>query len=167
MCGRWNEGLQWAERAVALNPNSAASHSSMITTSMYFGRPDQLLRHLDAYAELAPNDSWASVRQLQRGGAHYMAGRYADALQACQQSLLIDPNQIFAFKDAAVYLDKLGRREEARTMIRRLRTIDPEGSLELWEARHLVSLLHPEVAAKMFATFKDVWLDTPGEPAQP
>jgi TolB-like protein len=166
MCRRWSEGLQWAERAFALNPNSAASRSSMIVTSMYFRRPDELLKHLDAYAELAPNDSWASVRQLQRGGAHYMAGRYEEALQASQQSMMLDANQIFAFKDAVVYLDKLGRRAEARDMVRRLRGLDPAGTLDLWEARHTASLLQPELATDMYETFKRVWLDTPEEPAQ-
>jgi len=165
MCGRWDEGLRWAERAVALNPNCAASHSSMIASTMYFGRHEELLRHLDAYQELAPNDSWASVRQLQRGGAHYMAGRYDEALRACQQSLLLDPNQIFALKDAVVYLEKLGRRPEARDYVRRLRAVDPDGTLDLWEARHTASLLRPEVAAEMFDAFKRVWLDTPVEPA--
>lgn len=166
MCKRWSEGLQWSERAFALNPNSAASHSSMIVASMYFRRPEELLRHLDAYAALAPNDRWASVRQLQRGGAHFMAGRYAEALQASQQSMMLDPNQIFAFKDAIVYLDKLGRRAEARDMVRRLRGIDPSATLELWEARHTASLLHPELAMDMFETFKRVWLDTPEDAAQ-
>ncbi|MFO1401958.1 MAG: toll/interleukin-1 receptor domain-containing protein [Steroidobacteraceae bacterium] len=32
------------------------------------------------------------------------------------------------------------------------------------EPRHAASRLNPEVSARMFSVFKDVWLDTPREP---
>jgi TolB-like protein/tetratricopeptide (TPR) repeat protein len=166
LCRSWREGLRCAQRAVDLNPNIATSHAAMIMSCMYFKRPDEVIAHLDAYAVLAPRDHTSHVRLLQRAGAHFMAGRYEQALQAVEQSLLLNPNFMFALKDVAIYSEKLGLYEEAREAIRRLRAVEPGTTLELWEARSRSSLLAPDMAAEMHAIFSKVWLDTPeGPPA--
>jgi TolB-like protein len=166
LIGAWQEGLACSRRAVQLNPGSEYAHTMMVMTCMYFRQPEEALAHLDAAARLSPSGPGTSVSWLQRAGAHYMAGRYEQALEAARQSLLINPHFIFSIKDIVVYLEKLGRRTEAQAALRRLRANDPGATLELWEARHKASLLHPETAAEMFATFREVWLATPEEPAK-
>jgi TolB-like protein len=166
LIGAWQEGLSCARRAVELNPNSDAAHQAMVMSCMYFRKPDEALAHIDALEMLAPHGPSSSVLHLQRGGAHFMAGRYEQALDAVQQSLLVNPHFAYALKDVVVYLEKLGRHGEAQAGVRRLRSIEHGATLELWEARHASSLLHPETAAEIFATFRKVWLDTPEEPAR-
>jgi TolB-like protein len=164
LCGAWREGLKCAQRAVALNPNIAASHAAMIMSCMYFKRSDELIAHLDAYDLLAPRDHVSHIRLLQRGGAHFMAGRHEQALQAVEGSLLLYPTFIFALKDVAIYSERLGLHEQARDAIRELRAIEPAATLELHEARSRSSLLPPDMAADMHAIFSKLWLETPLEP---
>ena len=163
LCGSWREGLRCAQRAVALNPNIAASHAAMIMSCMYFKRSDELIAHLDAYDALAPRDYVSHIRLLQRGVAHFMAGRYEQALQAVVESLLLNPTFIFALKDVAIYSEKLRLHEEAREAIRHLRAVEPAATLELHEARSRSSLLPPDMAAEMHAIFTKLWLETPLE----
>jgi TolB-like protein len=163
LCRSWRDGLRCAQRAVDLNPNIAASHAAMIMSCMYFKRPDDVIAHLDAYAVLAPRDYSSHIRFLQRAGAHFMAGQYKQALQAVEQSLLLNPNFMFALKDVAIYSEKLGLHEEAREAIRHLRAVEPAATLELWEARSRASLLAPDMAAEMHAIFSKLWLETPLE----
>jgi TolB-like protein len=163
MCHLWREGLRCAQRAVDVNPNIAASQAAMIMSCMYFKRPDELIAHLDAYEALAPNDRLSYLRTLQRAGAHFMEGRYQQALECAEQSALISPTFSFALKDVAIYAEKLGLHDEARDAIRRLRAVEPTATLELYEARSRSSLLSPDMAADMHAVFSKVWQETPLE----
>jgi TolB-like protein len=165
LCGSWREGLRCAQRAVALNPNLAVSHAAMIISCMYFKRADELIAHLDAYDALAPRDYVSHIRLVQRGVAHFMAGRYEQALQAVEESLLVNPTFIFALKDVAIYSEKLGLHEQAREAIRELRAIEPAATLELHEARSRSSLLPPDMAGEMHAIFSELWRETPLEQA--
>jgi TolB-like protein len=164
LCGAWREGWKCAQRAVKLNPNIATSHAAMILSCIYFKRPEEVMAHLDAYDTLAPRDHLSHVRLLQRGAAHFMAGRYEQALHAVEESVLINPTSVFALKDVSIYSEKLGMHEEARSAIRNLRAVEPAATLDLHEARSRSSLLAPDVAAEMFAIFRKVWLETPLEP---
>ena len=89
-----------------------------------------------------------------------MAGRYEQALQAVEESLLLNQPFIFALKDVVIYSEKLGLHEEAREAIRHLRAVEPAATLELHEARSGASLLYPDIAAQMHAIFSKVWLET-------
>jgi TolB-like protein len=166
LIGAWQEGLSCARRAVELNPSSEAAHWAMLMSCMYFRKPDEALEHIDALSMLSPRGPGSGVLQLQRGCAHFMAGRYEQALEAAQQSLLVNPQFPYALKDVVVHQEKLGHHAEAQATLRRLRAIEPGATLELWEARHAASLLHPDTAAEIFAIFRKVWLATPEEPAR-
>ena len=92
-----------------------------------------------------------------------MAGRYEQALQAVEESVLLSPTFIFALKDVAIYSEKLGLHEEARVAMRDLRAVEPAATLELHEARSRSSLRAPEMAAGMHAMFRKLWLQMPPE----
>ena len=98
-----------------------------------------------------------------RGLAHFQAGRYQEALQAAEQSLLDHPNFIYALKDSAIYLEKLGRHEEARKAVHRLRAANRAITLDDVETANVASFFPPEMAADMNAIFRKVWLETPLE----
>jgi len=166
LCGAWTEGLRCAEHAFRLHPKSASSHLAMLIPCLRFRRVEEALAHLDAYAQLAPRDPSTSVRLLQRAGAYYMARRHAEALDTIEQALVMNPRLNFALKDRVVYLEALGRRDEAREAVRRLRAVEPGTTLDQWKARHEQSLLDPETSASMFELLRRAWLDTPEEPAR-
>ncbi len=157
ICGEWDEGQACAEKAVAISPDSDSSHRVMVMVCNYFIRPDEALKHLDAIDRLAPRGNDTIVRTIQRAGAHYMAGDVEKALEVNRQALRINPGFHFASKDMVIYLETLGRRDEALAALNGLRKSWPSLTLEHMERLHTGSVLAPSVARDMYETFATVW----------
>ena len=64
MClGHYEEGLKWAERSLAMNPNWRVSHYIVIVCNAYLGRLEQAKRALSALQELEPSISIAAGKE--------------------------------------------------------------------------------------------------------
>ncbi len=160
-CGVWRDALTYAQRSVDLNPNSATGRGVLAIMCIRFNKPDDAIMHLQTVESLAPRGPSNFLGVGARGLAHFQAGRYEEALQAAEQALLDHPNFNYALKDSAVYLAKLGRREEARAAVCRLRAANLAITLDDVERANTASFCPPEMAADMNATFRKVWLETP------
>jgi tetratricopeptide (TPR) repeat protein len=165
MVGAWNEGLRCAERAVAINPNLEASHAAMIMVSIHFKRAEEALKHIEACERLAPRAPDTHVRLIQRSGAYFLLGRFAEALDAAEQALIFQPAFNIAKKDRAIFLEKLGRREEAIEALCEFRESWPGVTLDQVRLLHQRSLLAPDLATELYETFATVWqaAETPSE----
>jgi len=165
--GAYMEGAACARRALAINPNAAIGRHAALFACLRDGLADEAVTHAQAYLTLAPGDFRNHLILSFLALAHFMAGRYAQALEAIDRALEFRPTFPIAVRDRAVYLDKLGRRDEARAAVRRLRSIAPADSLDVHLTRIEVSgALGPEAARSLGACFRDIWLDTPEEPSQ-
>lgn len=162
-CGAWRDALTYAQRSVDMNPNSASGHAALAMMLVRFNKPDDAIMHLHTLETLAPRGPSNYLAVGARGLAHFQAGRYQEALQAAEQSLLDHPNFIYALKDSAIYLEKLGRHEEARKAVHRLRAANRAITLDDVETANAASFFPPEMAADMNATFRKVWLEAPLE----
>ncbi|MEO8756047.1 MAG: hypothetical protein ABI624_25595, partial [Casimicrobiaceae bacterium] len=160
--GSWQEALVHAQRAVDLNPNMAMCHTTLAITWLHFDRPDDVLAHADAALILAPRGYQTYLCLGYKGLAHFQGGRYEQALQAVDQALQFYP-YMFSLKDRAVFCEKLGRHEDAREAVRRLRAAEPALTLEGIEGSNVV-VFSPRTAADLNATFRKVWLATPLDP---
>ena len=118
-----------AERAVALNPNSAIAWRQSGYALIYAGRPEAALEYLERAARLSPSDAraediWAGIAlaliQLERDKEAVAAGRRAT--QGNQ-------NSATAWRTLAAALALNGQPNEARAAMRRLLTIDPTCTL--------------------------------------
>jgi tetratricopeptide (TPR) repeat protein len=96
-----------------------------------------------------------------KGLAHFLAGRYEQALQVIEEALLLYP-YLFSLKDKALCLEKLGRHEDAREAICLMREAEPSLSLEGIERANTL-VFAAETAQDMNATLRKVWLGTPLE----
>jgi len=157
ICGEWEEGQACAEQSVAISPDSDASHRVMVMVCNYFIRPEEALKHLDALERIAPLGNDAIVRTVQRAGAHFMAGDVEQALEVNRRALRINPHFHFATKDKVIYLELLGRHDEAVVALKALRKSWPSLTLEHMERLHTGSVLAPSVARQMYDTFAKVW----------
>jgi len=87
--------LAAAEQAVALDPNYAEAHIWRAQTLMAVDRPTEALRAVEEAMRLNPRyPSWYPSN-LSR--AYYLTGRYEEAIAACQQVLLRNPQHLFAY----------------------------------------------------------------------
>ncbi|MGZ3234340.1 MAG: TIR domain-containing protein [Croceibacterium sp.] len=155
--GDWNQGQRCAEHAMEINPDLEASHVAMIMVCIYFKRHEEALKHIDACDRLAPRGMEAHIRLIQRAGAYYLAGDYERALETSRNILMMVPDFLFSLKDAAVYLQKLGRHDEAQEALRELRARMPTITLDLLAGMHKRSVLAPDIAAEYQAAIEEVW----------
>jgi TolB-like protein len=165
MCyfGRWQEALQHARRAVELNPNQTLGRSALGMVSIRAGRPDDAIANLQVSESLSPRGVGAFLLIGMQGLAHFVAGRHEQALAATDRALLLHPGFVFALGNKVAILAKLGRREEARATVQRVRTVAPDVTLEDLEAANSSSFLSPEASADLNRAFREVWLETPIE----
>ncbi|MEY2854823.1 MAG: hypothetical protein RL030_1955 [Pseudomonadota bacterium] len=162
--GRWQEALQHAQRSVELNPNLVSGRSALGMVSIRAGRSDDAIAHLTVVETLSPRSGNAFLAIGMQGLAHYQAGRFEQALEATARALLMHPGFVFGLSNEAVFFEKLGRHDEARAAVRRLRAVASAVTLEGIMAANMAGFLPPELAADMNGTIRKVWDETPKEP---
>ncbi len=131
----YEEANSLAERAIALNPNSAVAWRQGGFSLIYAGRPEAALEYLERAVRLSPRDarsedSWAGITlaliQLERDNEAVAAGR-----RATQGN----PNSATAWRVLAAALALTGQLDEARNAMRRLLAIDPSCTLAIMTVR--------------------------------
>ena len=110
------------DRALALNPNYARGWHVSGVVRVYAGLPDIAIEHAKASLRLSPRARVGSTLYL-IGVAHFLAGRFDEA--APQLVLEIQENPSFAdpYRFLAACYARMGRLDDAREIITRLRAI--------------------------------------------
>jgi TolB-like protein/class 3 adenylate cyclase len=120
-----DDGAAFIERALALNPNlSWALHSSGWTKA-FLGDSDAAIKHLTDAIRLSPLDPQTFRAQGGIAFAHFLAGRYHDAITWAEAALRERPNYLAAIRELAAASALAGRLPEAQKAMAHLREIDP------------------------------------------
>jgi TolB-like protein/class 3 adenylate cyclase len=120
-----DDGAAFIERALALNPNlSWALHSSGWTKA-FLGDSDAAIKHLMDAIRLSPLDPQTFRAQGGIAFAHFLAGRYHDAITWAEAALRERPNYLAAIRELAAASALAGRLPEAQKAMAHLREIDP------------------------------------------
>ena len=117
------------DRAIELNPNSARVLADSIEPLVYLGRAQEGIARMNAAIRLNPRHPDWYLWNL--GWAQYFAEQYEDALASLKKMNKM-PNG--ARRTLAPVLVRLGRLDEARTMIAEFVQNEPDYSLEDLEA---------------------------------
>jgi adenylate cyclase len=120
-----NDGPVFIERALALNPNLAWALYSSGWTKAFLGDPDGAITQLTHAMRLSPLDPHMFRA---RGGiafAHFLAGRYDEAITWAEAALRERPNYIASIRELAAANALAGRLSDAEKAMARLRQIDP------------------------------------------
>ncbi|HVO15341.1 MAG TPA: tetratricopeptide repeat protein [Alphaproteobacteria bacterium] len=128
---QFDEAIAEIDMAVKLGPNDAASHSIRAMILAWSGDPIEALRSVETAFR---HDPLRSLSLFNAGLANYEAGHYEEALAILQRGVVRRPDFMPMFAYLAVTLVQLGRRDEARQAIVRLREINPAISQE-WARR--------------------------------
>ena len=121
----WAKEMEFARKALALDPNLAEAHLSMGTALYSVLGPYASKKELDRAVELNPN---LALAYDQYGWTFAEMSRFDDAIAAEKKALELDPLNTFLNTDLAFFLYWARRYEEATTQIRKTLELDPNNA---------------------------------------
>jgi TolB-like protein/Tfp pilus assembly protein PilF len=135
--GELEEGAALVDRAVALNPNLAATWLRSGWQRVYLGEPEVAIEHLTRAIRLSPFDPFTAIAQNGLAHAHFFTGRYDDAFLWAQKALQGHPDWRAGMRILAAAAALSGRLEETQQAMKRVRENDPTWRLSHVRKIHL------------------------------
>jgi adenylate cyclase len=89
------------------------------------GQPDLAIEHLEASLRLDPRTPIRPFHMAWLGMAHFLARRFDEAISALRASLQQRPSYVTTYRYLAACYALMGRLDEAREIVERLRAITP------------------------------------------
>jgi TolB-like protein len=129
------------DRALAINPNFARGWHIAGLLRVWAGEPDDAIRYLEAALRLSPRARIGTSANL-IGLAHFFAGRLEEAVPQLLLAIQADPSFPSPYRVLAACYAHLGRRDDAREVVRRLRAITPA---LMPDASHFRKIEHREI----------------------
>lgn len=120
-----NDGPAFIERALALNPNLAWALFSSGWTKNFLGDPEGAIAQLTHAIQLSPLDPYGFRAQGGIAYAHFLAGRYEDAIIWAEAALRQRPTYLASICELAAANALAGRIPDAQKVMARLRQLDP------------------------------------------
>ena len=112
------------DRALALNPNFARGWHLSGTLRTYAGQLDIAIEHIQVAQRLSPRARIGpSVTNI--GAAHFLSGRFDEALPKLLVAVQEDPSYPQAYRYLAACYAHMGRLDDAKKVVERLRAISP------------------------------------------
>jgi adenylate cyclase len=116
-----------ADRALALNPNSARSWALSAYLRIRAGQLDIALEHHEVADRLSPR-ARVGTSPMARGAVHFLARRFEEAVPKLLLAIQEDPSLPQVYRCLAACYAHMGRLDEAREIIGRLKTILSDAS---------------------------------------
>jgi adenylate cyclase len=113
------------DRALALNPSHARGWYISGTLRLFAGEPEIAIEHLETALRLSPRARLGTVN-LHIGMAHLVSRRFDEALPKLLLDIQdVEPSNPGPYRYLAACYAHMGRLDDARRMIERLRAITP------------------------------------------
>ena len=142
MFGEAGDGDALLDRALTVNPNLAwAWHTSGLSKAL-IGHPEALVERATHAMRLSPQDQQTFAMKMAIGLGHYLTGHYEEAYSWAESALREQPNFVHAACATAASAAQLGRLEDAKRAITRLREINP--GLRISNIRDLLNFQRAE-----------------------
>lgn len=141
---RHEEALVEYERGFALNPNFIDYGFGLCL--VFAGQPAKAIEMMQASMRLDPHRN--STRLAYMGNAHYMLGRYAEAVPPLRESALQMPNLRITHLWLAAAYAQLGQLVEARAAAADVLRIEPGFTIDRWKRTAVYK--RPEDAEHLF-----------------
>ncbi|WP_296346589.1 adenylate/guanylate cyclase domain-containing protein [Reyranella sp.] len=125
VCGRLDEGADLIDQGVDLDPNYALAWTWRAYTKMWLGARKSVIEDYERALRLNPLDPFAFLAQAGMAQAHYLAGRYVDAVAWAAKSLHLRPHHLPTQRIYMASLGMLGRNVETRKAFEVYRQLDP------------------------------------------
>jgi adenylate cyclase len=129
------------DRALALNPSFARGWHVSGTLRLRAGQPDLAIEHVEASLRLSPRARSGTAYSLM-GGALFESRRFDEAIPKLLLAIQDDPSYPQPYRWLAACYAHMGRLDEAREVVARLRAITP---VVIRDARFLRNAEHREL----------------------
>jgi adenylate cyclase len=126
---RTDESIAHFQRALDLNPNFAAAHGYLGWTLSFDGQSEKSIAHSQTAIRMSPHDPQQVIFYGGMAAAHYLAGRYHEAIDSALSVLRYRPTFNGARRLLVSALAQAGRLDEARAELERLRSFQPDISI--------------------------------------
>jgi tetratricopeptide (TPR) repeat protein len=113
------------DRALALNPSFARGWHVSGSLRLAAGQPDLAIEHVEASLRLSPRARSGTAYSL-IGGALFVSRRFDEAVAKLLVAIQDDPSYPQPYRWLAACYAHMGRLNEARAIIDRLRAITPQ-----------------------------------------
>ena len=143
----FNTAAVLIERGLQLNANMAWGWLYGAWLGVWRGDPDLALERIDRAMRLSPHDPQFFVMQGIAAYAHYVAGRYAEALSWAERAVFERSDYVTGLRVLAASAAMTGHDGQASDAIARLRELDAD--LHLSNLRDVVPLQKPEDLSRM------------------
>ncbi len=124
-----DEAIRLFRVALDLNPNFAAAHGYVAWAMAFDGRSDEAIIHANQAIRISPRDPLNCFFFSSFAAAHYMAGRYDEAVKSIQQALQQRPDIMLGHRMLCASLAQSGRIDEAKVAMATLRKLQPDISV--------------------------------------
>jgi tetratricopeptide (TPR) repeat protein len=123
---RTEEAIAAFRRSVSLNPNSAIGRFHLSHGLAFAGQDREAIEHAEDAIRLSPFDPMMAQFFGAVAVAHYLAGRYGDALQYTTEAARLRPGFQGAHRLRCASLAQIGQIEEARALLAAVRRQQPQ-----------------------------------------
>jgi TolB-like protein len=144
--GNLDDGAALIEQALVLNPNLAWAWLFSGYAKLWLGEPDEAIERVARAMRLSPQDFQYFNMQTATAGAHFAAGRYAEAVSWAEAAVRSNPDYILSNTILAASSALAGRSMHAERAASRLRQFQP--SLCISHLMELFPLRRPEDRSK-------------------
>jgi adenylate cyclase len=136
------------QRALNINPNFAAAHGHLGMAYGLDDQPDKAIVHLEQATRISPHDPQTFLFNTNLAIAHYVAGRYAEAVAFGRKAVQQRPGFTPGLRIYSASLAQTGQIEEARATLDQLRSLQPAISIS-WIEENIP--YKPQAMAKLVA----------------
>ncbi|MBI2748512.1 MAG: adenylate/guanylate cyclase domain-containing protein [Burkholderiales bacterium] len=126
---RTDEAVEEFQRALELNPNFAAAHGYLGLALALDGRSDQAILHVEQAIRMSPHDPQNAIFNVGLAVAHYLAGRYSEAIGFGRRALQQRDGMTGGHRIYCASLAQAGQIDEARAALKRLKELQPDISI--------------------------------------
>jgi len=131
-----NDAIRHYQTALDLNPNLPTAHCNLGWALILGGRSEQALRCFERSRALrtSPRDPWTAFDLSGIGAVHYLAGRYAEAVEWARQAAQVRSGLLTGHRFLCASLAQVGHIEEAKAVMSGLRQLQPDLSIAWMQA---------------------------------
>jgi TolB-like protein/Tfp pilus assembly protein PilF len=124
-----------AYRSLRLNPNSAIALAITAWMEAQMGEPAKAIEMYQRAERLSPRDPRGWLFATGMGMALFYLERFDEAAYWAEKALVDNPRCTIALRTLAGSLAKMGQREQAAVVVRKVLHVEPQLTLSIWRAR--------------------------------